>query len=338
MGIAIAAKKLADNLHKKAVALQKQNDVRGHAKQMHAKYVKRVAHFKRVARALKIKISHWKAVAARKAKEMRRVNQKVEDQEAKTKRAKAATKKAINLKIKFEHLSKKENRMKLHFMRLAKIARGHVKVARNEHKRQVKMKKDMLAKYARITAKNLRKAKSTVRREVRVTLKAHRAKRSWMRKESRSLVRLAKEKARMLTIRKTHTDRRSKNRKVAERVVRKHDRIRAKAAFRSRMFVRHTVAANRRTKSANSSRMTIIAAAKKAARLSAKLICNIRLSTSMKRHMFDSEMCERSKNFLNKLTDEKANAKRLSSEKQVVKFWCTARNARRQQVALNKKC
>merc|ERR1740130_1225204 len=251
-------------------------------------YVKRVAHFKRVARALKIKISHWKAVAARKAKEMRRVNQKVEDQEAKTKRAKAATKKAINLKIKFDLLSKEENRMKLHFMRLAKIARGHVKVARNEHKRQVKMKKDMLAKYARITAKNLRKAKSTVRREVRVTLKAHRAKRSWMRKESRSLVRLAKEKARMLTIRKTHTDRRSKNKKVA--------------------------------------------------RLSAKLICNIRLSTSMKRHMFDSEMCERSKNFLNKLTDEKANAKRLSSEKQVVKFWCTARNARRQQVALNKKC
>merc|ERR1712160_148734 len=223
--IAIAAKKLADNLHKKAVALhkknvtlrkaaekmtklmkmqmaqaiangrrqkklafkfglkalaqrkimikmklvyKKQNDVRGHAKQMHAKYVKRVAHFKRVARALKIKISHWKAVAARKAKEMRRVNQKVEDQEAKTKRAKAATKKAINLKIKFDLLSKKENRMKLHFMRLAKIAR--------------------------ITAKNLRKAKSTVRREVRVTLKAHRAKRSWMRKESRSLVRLAKEK------------------------------------------------------------------------------------------------------------------------------------------------
>merc|ERR1711957_838470 len=322
--IAIAAKKLADNLHKKAVALhkknvtlrkaaekmtklmkkqmaqaiangrrqkklafkfglkalaqrkimikmklvyKKQNDVRGHAKQMHAKYVKRVAHFKRVARALKIKISHWKA----------------------------ATKKAINLKIKFDLLSKKENRMKLHFMRLAKIARGHVKVARNEHKRQVKMKKDMLAKYARITAKNLRKAKSTVRREVRVTLKAHRAKRSWMRKESRSLVRLAKEKARMLTIRKTHTVRRSKNRKVAERVVRKHDRIRAKAAFRSRMFIRHTVAANRRTKSANSSRMTIIAAAKKAARLSAKLICNIRLSTSMKRHMFDSEMCERSK-------------------------------------------
>merc|ERR1711957_915883 len=148
----------------------------------------------------KIKISHWKAVAARKAKEMRRVNQKVEDQEAKTKRAKAATKKAINLKIKFDLLSKKENRMKLHFMRLAKIARGHVKVARNEHRRQVKMKKDMLAKYARITAKNLRKAKSTVRREVRVTLKAHRAKRSWMRKESRSLVRLAKEKARMLTI------------------------------------------------------------------------------------------------------------------------------------------
>merc|ERR1711957_18712 len=245
----------------------------------------------------------------RKAKEMRRVNQKVEDQEAKTKRAKAATKKAINLKTKFDLLSKKENRMKLHFMRLAKIARGHVKVARNEHKRQVKMKKDMLAKYARITAKNLRKAKSTVRREVRATLKAHRAKRSWMRKESRSLVRLAKEKARMLTIRKTHTVRRSKNRKVAERVVRKHDRIRAKAAFRSRMFIRHTVAANRRTKSANSSRMTIIAAAKKAARLSAKLICNIRLSTSMKRHMFDSEMCERSKNFLNKLTDEKANAK-----------------------------
>merc|ERR1711957_812855 len=323
---------------KMKLVYKKQNDVRGHAKQMHAKYVKRVTHFKRVARALKIKISHWKAVAARKAKEMRRVNQKVEDQEAKTKRAKAATKKAINLKIKFDLLSKKENRMKLHFMRLAKIARGHVKVARNEHKRQVKMKKDMLAKYARITAKNLRKAKSTVRREVRVTLKAHRAKRSWMRKESRSLVRLAKEKARMLTIRKTHTDRRSKNRKVAERVVRKHDRIRAKAAFRSRMFVRHTVAANRRTKSANFSRMTIIAAAKKAARLSAKLICNIRLSTSMKRHMFDSEMCERSKNFLNKLTDEKANAKRLSSEKQVVKFWCTARNARRQQVALNKKC
>merc|ERR1740130_2594220 len=29
---------------------KKQNDVRGHAKQMHAKYVKRVAHFKRVAR------------------------------------------------------------------------------------------------------------------------------------------------------------------------------------------------------------------------------------------------------------------------------------------------
>merc|ERR1740130_1493333 len=259
-------------------------------------YVKRVAHFKRVARALKIKISHWKAVAARKAKEMRRVNQKVEDQEAKTKRAKAATKKAINLKIKFDLLSKEENRMKLHFMRLAKIARGHVKVARNEHRRQVKMKKDMLASYARITAKNLRKAKTTVRREVRVTLKAHRAKRSWMRKESRSLVRLAKEKARMLTIRKTHTARRSKNRKVAERVVRKHDRIRAKAAFRSRMFVRHTVAANRKTKSANSSRMTIIAAAKS------------------------------------------ANSKRLSSEKQVVKFWCTARNARRQQVALNKKC
>jgi hypothetical protein len=58
----------------------------------------------------------------------------------------------------------------------------------------------------------------------------------------------------------------------------------------------------------------------------------------MKRHMFDSEMCERSKSFLNKLTDEKANSKRLASEKQVVKFWCTARNARRQQVAINKKC
>jgi len=138
--------------------------------------------------------------------------------------------------------------MRLHYERLTKIARGHVKVARKEHKRQVHLKKVMLARYAKITARNLRKAKSTVSREKRVTRKAHAAKRMWDRKEKRSLVRLAKEKARMFSIRRTHTVRRSKNRKVAERVVRHHDRVRARAAFKSRMFIRHTVAANKRTR------------------------------------------------------------------------------------------
>jgi len=41
---------------------------------MHTKYVKRAKHFKKIARALKIRIVHFKAVAKRHAKEMRRVN------------------------------------------------------------------------------------------------------------------------------------------------------------------------------------------------------------------------------------------------------------------------
>merc|ERR1712086_110395 len=127
-------------------------------------------------------------------------------------------------------------------------------------------------------------------------------------KETHSLKHAAIETAKTVTIRKIHTTRRAAAKKVADKVIRHFRRTR------------------------------IIIAAKKAAALNAKLICNIRLSASMKRHMFDSEMCQRSKNFLNKLTDEKAPAKRLVSEHQVVKFWCTARNARRAQVAENKKC
>jgi hypothetical protein len=222
----------------------------------------------------------------------------------------------------------------------ASTRRAHLAViaARKEHRRQVHLKRRMLARYAVLTARNLRNATIRVNRNKSLTRRAIAARRHFMRKSKRSLRRMAVENAKRFTIRRSHTARRLAARRIARRVVNKHNRIRNKASIRAAFYIRHTVAANKRAQLARLRRHRIIVAARKAAALNAKLICNIRLSASMKRHMFDSEMCQRSKKFLNKLTDEKANPKRLASERQVVKFWCTARNARRAQVAANKKC
>jgi hypothetical protein len=200
------------------------------------------------------------------------------------------------------------------------------------------LKRSMLAHYAKLTARNLRVATEKVTREKRITKKAKQMTRHFINKRTHSLKHTAIETAKTFNIRKTHTTRRAHAKKIADRVIRHHEKKRAVAIVARNLHIKNTVKANKRAHLAIHRRAKIIIAAKKAAALNAKLICNIRLSASMKRHMFDSEMCQRSKNFLNKLTDEKAPAKRLVSERQVVKFWCTARNARRAQVAANKKC
>merc|ERR1712216_1082120 len=235
-------------------------------------------------------------------------------------------------------LAKYNQSRRMHYLRLVRVASFKVQVARREHRRQVMLKRKMLSWYAKLTARNLRNAKIVVAREVRLTRRAKHAKKVFDARRIKSLKRKAVEIAKTFTIRRVHNARRRHAKAVATRVIRTHDRIRARASFRAHMYIRHTLAANKRAQLAKLRRHRIIVAAKKAAALNARLICNIRLSASMKRHMFDSEMCQRSKSFLNKLTDEKANPKRLVSERQVVKYWCTARNARRQQVIMNKRC
>jgi hypothetical protein len=63
-----------------------------HAKLMHAKFVKRVIHFKAVARGLKVKTIHYRAVAVRLEKEKRRLDMKAADHNRRTVRALAAIK------------------------------------------------------------------------------------------------------------------------------------------------------------------------------------------------------------------------------------------------------
>jgi hypothetical protein len=315
-----------------------QSNVRRHAKVMHARFYKQVVHFRRVAHALKLRVIHYRAVTVRLNKERRRVNLKVEDQVKRINRVRIAITQQKKLRLHFLHHARRQMRLRKLFQIRTRSALRLVLLARREHRRQVHLKRRMLAHYARLTARNLRNATHIVNRNKSITRRAIAAKRHFMNKRAHSLRRKAVEVARRFTIRRVHTTRRAAARRIANRVVSKHDKIRARAAYKARMYIRHTVSANKRAQLAKLRRNRIIVVAKKAAALNAKLICNIRLSASMKRHMFDSEMCQRSKKFLNKLTDEKADKKRLASERQVVKFWCTARNARRAQVIANKKC
>merc|ERR1711990_1108754 len=299
---------------------KKQTGVRVHAKAMHARFVKKIKHWRRVAHGLKLRVIHYRAVTVRLARERRRVTLKMEDEHRRTMRAKRSIVVQTRL-IKVYLRAARKNMIRRRALQ-ASTRRAHLAViaARKEHRRQVHLKRRMLARYAVLTARNLRNATIRVNRNKSLTRRAIAARRHFMRKSKRSLRRMAVENAKRFTIRRSHTARRLAARRIARRVVNKYNRIRNKASIRAAFYIRITVAA------------------RKAAALNAKLICNIRLSASMKRHMFDSEMCQRSKSFLNKLTDEKANPKRLVSERQVVKYWCTARNARRQQVAANKKC
>jgi hypothetical protein len=317
---------------------KKQTGVRVHAKAMHARFVKKIKHWRRVAHGLKLRVIHYRAVTVRLARERRRVTLKMEDEHRRTMRAKRSIVVQTRL-IKVYLRAARKNMIRRRALQ-ASTRRAHLAViaARKEHRRQVHLKRRMLARYAVLTARNLRNATIRVNRNKSLTRRAIAARRHFMRKSKRSLRRMAVENAKRFTIRRSHTARRLAARRIARRVVNKHNRIRNKASIRAAFYIRHTVAANKRAQLARLRRHRIIVAARKAAALNAKLICNIRLSASMKRHMFDSEMCQRSKKFLNKLTDEKANPKRLASERQVVKFWCTARNARRAQVAANKKC
>jgi len=109
------------------------------------------------------------------------------------------------------------------------------------------MKLAMLAEYAKITAKNLRKATDTVSREKHVTRKAKAAKKMWIEKEQKSLVHVAKEKVHMLSIREIHVNRRTEARLAAEKIARHHESVRAKSALEAKMYIRHTVSANKRT-------------------------------------------------------------------------------------------
>jgi hypothetical protein len=315
-----------------------QTAVMTHAKIAHAKSVKAVAHFKAIAEAAKIKTIHFRAVAARLEKEKRRLDMKAADHNRRTVRALAATKAEKKKIVVYLALAKKNQVKRVYFEMQAKKAMIALKKAKAEHKRQVMLKRKMLAHYAKLTAKNLRLATEKVTAEKKITKKAKQLTRHFNNKRTHSLKHAAIEDAKTVTVRKVHTTRRAVAKKIADKAIRHFGRITAKKTIEANMHIKNTVKANKRAQLAKLRRTRIIIAAKKAAALNAKLICNIRLSASMKRHMFDSEMCQRSKNFLNKLTDEKAPAKRLVSERQVVKFWCTARNARRAQVAANKKC
>ena len=263
---------------------------------------------------------------------------KAADHNRRTVRALAAAKVEKKKIVVYLTLAKKNHVKRVYFEMQAKKAMIALKKAKAEHKRQVVLKRKMLAHYAKLTAKNLRLATIKVTSEKKITKKAKQLTRHFNHKRTHSLKHAAIETAKTVTIRKIHTTRRAAAKKVADKVIRHFGRITAKKTIEAGVHIKNTVKANKRAQLAKLRRTRIIIAAKKAAALNAKLICNIRLSASMKRHMFDSEMCQRSKNFLNKLTDEKAPAKRLVSERQVVKFWCTARNARRAQVAENKKC
>lgn len=143
---------------------KKQTGIRVHAKAMHARFVKKIQHWRRVAHGLKLRVIHYRAVTVRLARERRRVTLKMEDEHRRTMRAKRSI--AVQTRLIKVYLRAARRNMIRRRALEASTRRAHLAViaARKEHRRQVHLKRKMLARYAVLTARNLRNATIRVNR------------------------------------------------------------------------------------------------------------------------------------------------------------------------------
>jgi hypothetical protein len=83
-----------------------QNRIRAHARIQHGNFVRRVKHWRGVARKLRIRITHVIGYYQRLQREKRRIDMKRADHERRTLRAKVATRVQKLLVIKFWKLAR----------------------------------------------------------------------------------------------------------------------------------------------------------------------------------------------------------------------------------------
>ena len=320
------------------MTFEKATKVRDEAKVQYNKHVASLEASEKLADKLQGEKEHFEDETERLTNEKRELDIKSEDQDKKTKEALTTVEEEKAKVAKFTKETEEFHAKRLNLEQLTKEAHEATVKANEEHDKQVQLKETMLKQYAELMKKDLEEATEKVEDEEEKTEEANDARTNSERRTVESLKKAAEEKARKESVVEEHELTREEAAKVANKNIKAHEVVEEEENEAAKEHIVGTLKASKATEVAKTTKQQIVEAAKLAAENSAKLICNIRLAAAMKRHMFDSEMCDRSKKFLNKLTDEEANPKRLESEKEVVKFWCTARNARREQVKFAKEC